>query len=171
MLSFTKLELQRTNKVEFSETVSFPKTVFQNDSRINELKDVLIVGSGYYQSELDIFAVSAQISGIMIVPCARSLQEVVYPFSCDMQVSYSFKTPITAEEIAVNGVTVDLKPEIFLSIMGEVPLKVTAVEPLNCSGENWEVISEADYQKELSDKNDPRLTKLREFEFEDDQEE
>ena len=171
MLSFTKLELQRENKVEFNETVNFPSEVFKEDSRIIELKEVHIVGSGYYQADLDIFAVNAKINGIMIVPCARSLQEITYPFDCEMQVTYSFKASNEEEEILVKGQTVDLKPEIFQSIMWEVPLKLTCGEVMETRGDGWELISEADYQKEAVEKNDPRFSKLKEFVINNDQEE
>jgi uncharacterized protein len=78
---------------------------------------------------------------------------------------------VTDEQIAVKGEVVDLKPEIFQSIMGEVPLKVTVKNPKKMQGKNWEVISEAEYYQEFDEKIDPRLQKLQEFSFEDKQEE
>jgi len=170
MLDFTRLELQRHNNVEFAEGLEFSAEIFDNDSRINGLKDVEVKGRGYYQEDLDLFAVNAEIKGTMLVPCAVTLVELEYPFTAEMAVTYTFQAKSDDNQIQVKKKLVDLKPEIFQTIMLEVPLKVTADNINYKKGENWEVIKESDYQTEVEKQRDPRLLKLKDFKFEDEEE-
>ncbi len=44
---------QKNGKFDFEETITFPKEMFYNLSRINDLKDVEVTGSGNFNSSED----------------------------------------------------------------------------------------------------------------------
>ena len=169
MLSFTRLDLLREKQVEFDEEVTFTLNDFSGNERLNDLRDCKVSGKGYYTEDLELFSVKLQITGLMIVPCAVTLQAVEYPFATDTALSFSFKDDGDDEVIPVKD-KIDLLPEILQVILAEVPLKVTIANVEYRKGKDWEVISEADYLAEKQE-NDPRLAKLAEYKFEDNEEE
>lgn len=171
MLDFTKTELQRNNHVKFAEDLQFSNETFAEDSRLNSLTEVNVTGQGYYQADLDIFVVRGKIKGVMLVPCAISLVELKYPFSCELSMTYTFTASNEEGLIYVKKNIVDLKPEIFRCIMQEVPFKVVADNINYKKEENWEVVSEKDYYAEVKEQVDTRLLKFKDYKFEDDKEE
>ncbi len=164
MLDFLKRDLIYQNNVEFDEEVEFVSDIFKDNKLLNALKDIRVVGKGYYQNDLVLFTVSGKITGIMVVPCAISLVDVDYPFSADLAATYTFYKGDDSV-IEVKGDKIDLLPEVFQSIIYEVPLKVVANDAKYLKGKNWEVISESDTQNKVID---PRLAKLKDYKFEDD---
>lgn len=81
---------QKNGKFDFEETITFPKEMFYNLSRINDLKDVEVTGSGNFNSSEERLYVTYHVQGTMVVPCAISLEDVDYPFSIDTDVVFAF---------------------------------------------------------------------------------
>lgn len=105
------------------------------------------------------------ISGVMILPCARSLVDVPYPFEIEVVELYSDDPYLNEEEdIEINpieGEVLDLEPFIKENVLLEIPFRVFAdKEELEknalSAGEGWSVISEEEKTKEI----DPRFAKL-----------
>ncbi len=164
MLNFNKVDLFRTQQVEIDEEIEFSKATFAKNHLLNEVKKTKVVGKGYYDQDLDIFIVNADIRGTMVVPCAISLVDVDYLFEIDYEATYSFNSN-DDQHILVKGDNIDLLPDIFQSILLEVPLKVVSKNAVYQKGDNFEVIHEENYHKESID---PRLAKLKEYKVQDD---
>lgn len=166
-LKFTKSQLLRApnQQVELQENIEFEASTFAKFERIRGLKDVQLVGKGYFDVRLDLFSLSCTISGVMVVPCAVSLEDVDYPFTTEMNVTYSFHklTDDQGDMVVTKGDVVEVLPEVFAAILMEVPLKVVKPGVVYPKSDHWEVISEAEYQRQKSKELDPRLAKLKEF--------
>ena len=171
MLTFSRNELEQKGQVEFSEELTLDPGLFQADSRIKSLKTLRISGKGWYEKHWDILAISAKIEGTMVVPCALTLQDVDYPFVGEVKVTYSFGPPRQPEFVEVTGDIVDILPEVIKTVALEIPLRVVAKDAGYSKGENWEVLSEAEYWARKKEEIDPRLAKLAEYRFSEDEEE
>jgi uncharacterized protein len=108
------------------------------------------------------------ITGTMILPCARTLVDVEYQFTinCIEVFSTSQYHIEGADEIhEINGEVLDLTPYIKENILLEVPLQVFASNDEETSnnpdeGQGWQFVDE---KKQKEQKVDPRLEKLSQF--------
>lgn len=154
--------------MRFSEKLKFDASAFEGFDRINGLKDVTVNGTGYFENLNQRFHVDLRIEGIMIVPCAVSLEDVDVPFEVESEEVFSFD-PCDDEDVhEVKKEILDLNPLVFQLILSQVPLKVVKEGIVYPKGNGWEVIREEDYLRSRSQKTDPRLAKLKEFKIEDD---
>ena len=148
----------------FDETIEFVKETFKDNGRLRDLKDVSISGDATYDSHQERLYVKYQVTGTMIVPCSITLEDVEYKFSTSDNETYSF-LPVNDEDdaIYVKGEIVDILPDVYGSIMAEVPW-VIHKEGLTelPKGDGWEVVSEKDLVKEEKG-IDPRLAKILEY--------
>ncbi|MBQ1692283.1 MAG: hypothetical protein II017_05685, partial [Erysipelotrichaceae bacterium] len=104
--------------------------------------------------------------GTMICPCAITLEDVEVPFSLkedepvvhkEDEDGFLLNESIEAEELAVH------------IILPEAPIKVVKKEKIEYSrGDGWAFVSEKDYESSKKDEIDPRLQKLKEYRFEED---
>ncbi|MBY7143738.1 DUF177 domain-containing protein [Virgibacillus sp. NKC19-3] len=137
---------------------------------IREIKPVRVYGNYIYQGEQIIFTFT--IVGEMILPCARTLVDVPYPF--EIKVVEVFSTsPYYGEEEEeneihpVDGEILDLTPYIKENILLEVPFRVFSKvdqETAPVKGEGWEFVSQESDEKKV----DPRLKKLESLLTDDD---
>lgn len=107
---------------------------------------------------------SYKLTGTMILPCARTLAEVKYPFEVNAQEFFSPHAEEDSEEIKpVDGEVLDLTPYIKENILLELPFRVFSDDKSEAkapeSGEGWAFVSEV----EQVDKIDPRLKQLESF--------
>jgi len=115
------------------------------------------------------FDVYMQIEGVMITPCAITNEDIYIPFEFDSNVLFSFIDNEDVDVYLVENDTVELAPVIFQLINLEVPLK--AIKSGNIEypkGDGWAIISEQDLIESKKNQIDPRLAKLKEFKFSDD---
>jgi len=108
------------------------------------------------------------ISGVMTLPCARTLVDVEYPFTIQTVETFLLKPSDYDENDenthSVQGDTVDLMPVIRELVLLEVPLQVFSDHAAPQEGNNWKLISE----EEQKNKIDPRLAGLAKFFEQDD---
>lgn len=153
---------QKDGEFDFEESLTFPKEMFYNLSRINGLKDVVASGHGKYDLKKDRLYVDLNIKGTMIVPCAISLEDVDYPFEIHQPEIFAFYKPDDDEDVVEARKDVaDMTSLIWTEIMMEVPMRV--VKPgakMKRSGEGWQVIDESELE---TDEIDPRLAKLKDY--------
>ncbi|MBP1968209.1 uncharacterized protein J2Z83_000301 [Virgibacillus natechei] len=158
------------NKVDVSELETM-----NND--IREINSVQVYGQSIYQGEQVIF--SFTIVGEMILPCARTLVDVPYPFEIKADEVFS-TSPYYGEKEEeneihpVDGEMIDLTPFIKENILLEVPSRVfseeaTEMENDSLKGQGWEFVSQDSEEKDEK-KIDPRLKKLASL-FEDNEKE
>ena len=161
--------LKASHKViSFDESLSFPKEALANFPQIRSLQEVNVSGDLHYEPREERVYVHLEIDGIMVVPCAITMEDVEYPFSCESDEVFSFLKEKGDDIHECKGDVVELLPVIFQLILMEVPLKCVK-EGLKeyPKGDGWEVVKEEDYVKEAKDEIDPRLAKLREFKIDE----
>lgn len=154
--------------INIEDTISFEPEVFAKMHQIRGLQDVTVSGNIHYDTESDRVFADLDISGVMIVPCSITLEDVEYDFHTKSLEVFSFEKSDDEDVHEVKGDVVELLPVIFQLILMEVPLKVVKKGLKQYpKGDGWEVVKEEDYEKAKSDEIDPRLAKLKEFKLED----
>ena len=121
----------------------------------------------FYYDACDELRVEYHIGGNMICPDAMTLDDVEVPFDIedDLKVvrnenedGFYLNRDMSMEEMAM-----------YL-IIPEVPIKVVKNEKIEYSrGDGWSFVSEEDYESSREDEIDPRLQKLKEYKFEEDE--
>ncbi|GGJ86826.1 hypothetical protein GCM10007063_06680 [Lentibacillus kapialis] len=130
---------------------------------IRQIGSVHVSGTATDQGD-DIFFTFA-IDGTMILPCARTLVDVPYPFEINTTEVFTeapYETDDSDDDIhPIDGEVLDLTPLIKENILLEVPYRVytdnaDAKSQAPFQGEGWELMSEDQKEQEP----DPRLRKL-----------
>ncbi|RYG74066.1 hypothetical protein EU245_04145 [Lentibacillus lipolyticus] len=144
------------NQMDVSELESM-----NND--IREIAPVHVHGTADDQGNDIVF--TFRIEGEMVLPCARTLADVPYPFTIDALEIFS-ESPhnenSSEDEIhSIDGEVIDLAPLIKENILLEVPYRVFSddeetISQASFEGEGWEFISEDKQEKKV----DPRMKKL-----------
>ncbi len=154
---------QKNGEFTFSDELVFPKEAFSKFSNLIDLKDVFVEGKGRYVPKDQRLYIDLKIKGMMILPCALTLEEVDYPFEIESTEVFSFDKPLPDEDVhEVKKNVANVTPIIFQNIISEVPLRVTKQDAkVKSSGEGWKIISD----EEVTDQEiiDPRLAKLKEY--------
>lgn len=135
------------------------------DKEIRHITPVKVVGEGYITKEAITFELT--LNGEMILPCARTLNDVKFPFSIQATEIFRLVDDGTFEEDDVDvhemeGHVVDLIPYLKERILLEKPLRVISDEAEAQApqhGAGWEFVLE----EKQEDKMDPRLQKLAKF--------
>ncbi|TGB05021.1 YceD family protein [Halobacillus salinus] len=105
------------------------------------------------------------IKGEMVLPCARTLVDVTYPFHIDVVEVFNLSPYYTVEDDSevhpVNGEVLDLTPYIRENVQLEIPTRVysnddEAHEAAVQEGKGWQVVTEEPEEKKV----DPRMAKL-----------
>ena len=120
--------------------------------------------SFYYGADEEL-RISYSLKGTMICPCAISLEDVEVPFFLkedepvvhkEEEEGFLLNESIEAEELAAH------------IILPEAPIKVVKKEKIEYSrGDGWSFVSEEEYNASKKDEIDPRLQKLKEYRFEE----
>ncbi|MFC2950212.1 YceD family protein [Virgibacillus sediminis] len=164
-----KFTLGQIRKNAYNEPYTFDEKVdvseletMNND--IREIGPVHVAGKCFLQGEQIIF--SFRISGEMILPCARTLVDVPYPFDIGADEVFTTSSHYSREEEEdeihpIEGEVLDLTPYIKENILLEVPFRVfsdgaSGQEEAPVKGNDWELVTE----KEKEQTVDPRLKKL-----------
>lgn len=151
-------------KFEFEEGLTFPSEVFDQYAQINDLKDIIVSGTGNLDLKDKRLYVDLNIKGTMILPCAMTLENVDYPFEINSTEVFAVDKPSALEDVhEVKKDIVDLTPVVFENIMLEVPMRVVKDDArIKSEGKGWKILDSS-----ASDKNeeyiDPRLAKLKDY--------
>lgn len=154
---------QKNGEFTFSDELVFPKEAFIKFNNLLDLKDVHVEGNGRFVPKDRRLYVDLYIKGIMVLPCALTLEEVDYPFEIESTEVFSFDKTLPDEDIhEVKKNVVDITPIIFQNIMSEVPLRVVKDDAtIKTEGKGWKIIN----NEEVTDQEiiDPRLAKLKNY--------
>lgn len=124
--------------------------------------------NGFCTVDKDEYIFSFHVKGKMVLPCARTLVDVPYPFEFDATEIFT-TSPIINTEDEENGVhqvddeMLDLTPYIKENIILETPYRVFSNEKPLEAGEGWTFRDEEDFKKEQEERIDPRLAKLQQL--------
>ena len=113
---------------------------------------------GYIFNNEEDFELNITIKGTMILPCARTLKDVEYPFSSEIDEIIGENDDNSLE---INQNRLDIFPIVWQNILVDVPLRVLAPDASDepASGDGWRLITE-DTNEEVID---PRLAKLKDY--------
>lgn len=130
--------LNRFGKIDIDEDVILDKEIYK-DSEVRDIKSLHVSGVIEVNYEDDII-LNLDMKATIVLPCAVSLQDVLYSFetTCDENLG-------KFEEILKNNKNIlEISHILWENIVLEIPIRVVAdgVEPSNTSGDGWELISE-----------------------------
>ena len=154
-IDLTKMIINNSYELPISEEIIIEDEILKDTDirRISKLKVDGFIYNNEENYELDI-----NVSGVMVLGCARTLKDVDYPFNIQINEIIDEKEDNNLQIIQNR---LDIFPIIWQNILADVPLRVLASdatdEPLE--GDGWRLITEED-EKEVID---PRLAKLKDF--------
>lgn len=155
IIDLTKLYYGQAYSILIDDTLTVPEELLINTDirRISEVKVVGSISDNEEELELNI-----NISGNMILPCARTLKDVDYPFNIEINEVIDENNDNSLEIIQNR---LDIFPIIWQNILVDVPLRVLHPDAKEESleGDGWRLITEDDMKEEIN----PKLAKLSEF--------
>ncbi|MBQ9013770.1 MAG: DUF177 domain-containing protein, partial [Bacilli bacterium] len=114
--------------------------------------------NGFLYNNDEEYELNINIKGEMILPCARTLKDVKYPFDIDVNEIIDEKNEF---DVKIIQNRLDIFPIIWQYILVDIPLRVlhpdAKEKPLQGSG--WRLITEDDKKEKI----DPRLEGLSKF--------
>jgi uncharacterized protein len=168
-LNWTVKELLQYKDEGFSidEKVNLPD-VTSRDPEVRKLTPVHVKGFVEFNPAYLTFHLT--VSGEMTLPCAITLQDVLYPFNIRTAETYPLKdekdleiedTPVEVIH-SVEGDDIDLNAALTEAILVEKPMRVISEEAMKdarLEGQGWAMITEQEKKEQV----DPRLEKLKKF--------
>ena len=155
IIDLTKLYYGQAYSISIDDIITIPEELLINTDirRISEVKVVGSISDNEEELELNI-----NISGNMILPCARTLKDVDYPFNIEINEVIDENNDNSLEIIQNR---LDIFPIIWQNILVDVPLRVLHPDAKEESleGDGWRLITEDDMKEEIN----PKLAKLSEF--------
>ena len=116
-----------------------------------------------------------KLTGTLILPCARTWEDVEFPFEIESDEIFSWSETASANALAydnfhvVEGDVIDVDPVLEELILLEIPLQVYkegADQFKHEGGAGWSYTTDEDLEEELEDdqpKLDPRLAELAKY--------
>ncbi len=132
-------KLNNFNSVSIDENISIPEEYDLNKAGIRRIENLHVSGtiSIDYADEI---VTDLTVTGDFILPCAVSLEDVLYPINVKIEENIGKFEDFYNK----NKNTLDILPFIWENIVSEVPIRVVKDEYKNFkqSGNGWEVISD-----------------------------
>lgn len=136
----------------FNNEVVIPGELIKT-TEIRKLKNVIAIGKAIDAGEYGI-ELNMNIKGIMVLPCALTLEDVDYKFDVNVNENISFEEKSQEN----NSNILDITEIIWENIVLEIPLRVVKEgAKIKEEGDGWKLNLGED------DKIDPRLEKLKEL--------
>ncbi|MBQ0035618.1 MAG: hypothetical protein KBT35_01735 [Firmicutes bacterium] len=137
----------------------------ENNVFLRALKDVEGDFTFYYDIE-DKLRVNYSLVGKMICPDAITLEDVDVDFDLNEDI-------LVSNDTEVDGLFLDsdcrIEDLLLQIVMPEVPIKVVKNKKIEYSrGDGWSFVSEDEFDSNKKEQLDPRLQKLKEYKFEED---
>ncbi len=151
-MKWTKRELENKNPNSFSyeEDIDFSNETFPKELNVNSIKNVHVRSSAKYDSYLESLSLEVNITGTMVIPCARTLEPIDYHFETNENVIYSFQD-CDFDAIIINGNIIDTFEFIRDCVITSVPLAV------------YKEGTTSIQKQESNDEIDPRFAKLKDL--------
>lgn len=107
------------------------------------LDNVHISGS-ITKDNLDNLILSLKIEGVMVLPCAVTLEPVDYPFTVKLEDNLEELLKEIDENPQKLEKTIDILPIIWENVLMEMPMKVTSpkAKDIKMSGDGWKMVTE-----------------------------
>lgn len=132
-------KLNNFNFVSVDENISIPEEYDLNSAGIRRIENLHVTGTISIDYADEIVA-DLTITGNFILPCAVSLEDVLYPINVKIEENMGKFEDFYNK----NKNTLDILPFIWENIVSEVPIRVVKDEykDFKQSGNGWEVISD-----------------------------
>ena len=141
-IDITKLKSDIEDSINIDLTYSFTKKELEGTDLI-ELNNVKINGN-ISKDSINEYTIDVDVKGIMVLPCAITLDPVDYPFN----VKISGNLEEMLQEINENSKnienSIDIFPIIWENILMEIPMKVVSEKAKNIKleGDGWRLITD-----------------------------
>jgi uncharacterized protein len=162
--SVQQLLAYKKNGLHIDESVDMSK-IKEVDREVREITPVQVKGDAIFTRDAVTFQL--ELSGSMLLPCARTLNDVEYPFSINATDIFQLDEWATFDNNEdvheLEDDTVDLMPYLQERVLLEKPMRVFSElkkGPAPESGEGWELTNPDEEQQK---KVDPRLKELEKF--------
>ena len=142
MLDLTKLQNRSVNELNYSDTITIDKSMYENTD-IRNLSDAKV--NAHIKRVTDSsYNMSLIIDGVMTLPCSVTLKDVLYPFHIETEVKISNDDENLEEYVKIIQNNIDIISIIWQNIVLEIPLRVVSEDANNSpvSGEGWKLIRE-----------------------------
>lgn len=153
IINLNDLNSKNNFKYEIDSEISIDSETIKN-TEIRRITPVKVIGYLFFNGNN--YELNINISGEMILPCSRTLNDVSYPFNIDIDELFDENDD---NYLKINQNTLDIFPIIWQNILMDIPLRVLSkgANTLPSKGDGWQLISEDE------EKIDPRLKDLSKF--------
>lgn len=140
----------KLNFIDINENIEIPNEYYKSTD-IRDLDKVLVKGSIKEIGD-NVFNLSVNVKGKMILPCALSLEDVDYPFEFNVDENVGFDDDFEKNYKIVSN-TLDILPILWENIVLEIPSRVVKDNAkIKTEGDGWCLTSEEDLKNnKLSD--------------------
>lgn len=154
-IDLTKLIYNNLYKIPVKGEIIIPDEMLENTD-IRKISKVEV--EGFILNNEEEYELDINVSGVMILPCARTLKDVNYPFNIKINEVIG-ENDDNSLEIIQNRL--DIFPIVWQNILVDVPLRVLAPDAKEESleGDGWRLITEDTNEEAI----DPRLAKLKDY--------
>lgn len=154
-IDLTKLIYNNLYKIPVEGEIIIPDEMLENTD-IRKISKVEV--EGFILNNEEEYELDIDVSGVMILPCARTLKDVNYPFNIKINEVIG-ENDDNSLEIIQNRL--DIFPIVWQNILVDVPLRVLAPDAKEESleGDGWRLITEDTNEEAI----DPRLAKLKDY--------
>ena len=114
--------------------------------------------------------VSIALKGEMVLRSTRSLKPVNHEIDLEDEIVYTYNKDLVDNEqvFLLEDDELDLDKTIYSLIISSIPLKVIASDDKESySGENWEVITEDEYNKRKNSEENSPFASLKDLDLDD----
>lgn len=155
-IDLVRLKNNIEKTIEINEKICFDKEIFKGTELI-DLKDVKATGNISKNSLGDI-CIYLAVEGIMILPCAITLEEVEHKFNFTIDDELENVLDELKNDKKIEN-TIDILPIIWENILMEIPMRVVSpnAKPEKLEGDGWKFVTEE------SNSINPELEKLKEL--------
>lgn len=140
MFDISKLKNDTEQKLEINETIEFPEEKLKG-TEIQRLEDIKATGE-ITRIESSTYHLTLNITGNMVLLCARSLEEVDYPLNIFIDENISEEAEMSENQVIFQN-SLDIFEIVWENIVLEVPLRVIKEDASFISkGECWSLKDE-----------------------------
>ena len=142
MFDISKLKNNTEQTLQIDETINFKEEDIKN-TEIQRLENINVKGT-ISRIETDIYHININITGNMVLLCARSLEEVDYPLNIHVDKNINEVANDDEKQLILQN-TLDIFAIVWENIVLEVPLRVIK-EDANFlkEGNGWSLKDESD---------------------------
>lgn len=158
-IDITSLHNHGVSEIQIDEMLSFSEEQIKK-AELMDLKEVHCIGN-IAEFDQDDYYLDLTLSGVMVLPCAITLNPVCHEFSIPIEGNVTSLLEEIDENYEKSENTIDIFPIIWENILMEIPLRVVSEEAQNVSlhGDGWKLITEKKENLEVN----PELQKLKDL--------